>query len=126
MNLAEWFAYATEHRQELIALLADFHPTNRLPGTRHSNASNDYHGDYITAPNAEAACVQVRRRIRDEQATEKPATIRLSEAIDNKEYHKVVSLLNDAWFGVPESRGSWGIIGFEQAVILLENPPTDL
>ena len=38
---------------------------------------------------------------------------------------KVTNLLNDAWFGVPESTRCWQIEGFTEAVGLLEDPPDD-
>ena len=34
-----------------------------------------------------------------------------------------MSLLNSAWFGVPESTQCWKLEGFKEAIDLLEDPP---
>jgi|SRR5215203_1491032 len=110
MTKSDWIEYAKEHRQELLCLLADYHPTNRGAGL----------GRNITAPRAEKACEIFREQI-VAQFTGEPATIQFSKAIDSKDFHTISHLLNDTWFGVPESQtDAWNLVGFKEAVFLLE------
>lgn len=127
MTTHEWVAQARRDAGALKALLAEYHPVNRQPGTRREIASESgallQRGDWITAPGAEAACVQVRRQIRD--AFDGNPQAKLDAALADGNVAAIMSLLNDAWFGVPESQTCWRIRGFKEAVRLLEEPPDD-
>lgn len=117
----EWLKFAEENKEKLAWLIKDYHPVNRQPGTRR--ASVLHRGDYITAPNAEAACVQVRNKIR--QNFEGNPVQQFEEALRQKDVSKINKLLNDTWFGVPESTSCWNILGFKEAVELMEDIPDD-
>jgi len=45
--------------------------------------------------------------------------------LDAQDISKAMKLLNDAWFGVPESTDCWQIYGFKEAVDLLDDPPEE-
>lgn len=116
MTNNEWFAYAVEHRQELMTLVADYHPTNLT--TRDKSQ--------ITAQNAERMSDSIRDYIVTQQADMEPATVRFSKALDSKDFNAMLGILNDAWFGVPESfTQAWSIVGFKECVVLLEDLPND-
>jgi hypothetical protein len=119
----QWIGEAREAREALSDLVAMYHPANRQPGRRSACATNGYTGDYITAPNAEAACVQVRKGIRDTHQGDPVA--QLDAALTAGDWRAVNNLLNAAWFGVPESTSCWGIPGFREAVGLMEDLPEE-
>jgi hypothetical protein len=101
----EWLSYAERH----------YHPSSKGYGRQW--------GMKITAPLAEAACQTIRGSIqRKEQAD---PVERFAQALEDKDVAKINSLLNSAWFGVPESTDSWGIEGFREAVELLEDLPEE-
>lgn len=115
MNEQEWIAYAKENRENLVSLLKSYHPVMRQPGRRQ--------GDYITAPNAENACTKVRKSIREN--FEGDPVKQFNEALDSDNWSIINTLLNHAWFGVPESISCWDITGFREAVKLMEDLPND-
>jgi hypothetical protein len=113
---AEWLQDAEDNLDALRQLVAAYHPANRLPGRRPE--------DWITAPNPEAACTQVRKAIRDDHDGSDPVKV-LEQAIASKDVGKVAEILNQTWFGVPESRSCWNIPGFREAVDLIEDMPEE-
>jgi len=116
ITIDQWIAQARDNGEALRFLLQNYHPSNRQPGPRKNQ-------DYITAPNAERACAAIRSRIRaDFQGN---AVEKFNHALESKDWRTINSLLNDAWFGVPESVTAWGIRGFREAVALIEEPPDE-
>lgn len=113
MTEQEWLDEARSNAPQLRDLLREFHPANRQPGRRPT--------DFITAPGAEAACTQVRKSIRENH--EGDPVNQFDEALADNDLHTVWKLLNQAWFGVPESTTCWQIPGFREAVGLLEDLP---
>lgn len=113
MTEQEWWGMATANESDLVDLIREFHPVNRQPGRRPQ--------DWITAPTAEAACVQVRKDIR--KNFEGDPVAQFHTAIEARNMAAVTSILNGAWFGVPESRECWRIPGFKVLVNLLDDPP---
>lgn len=109
----EWLIQVTESKNRLINLIKYYHPLNRQPGRREQ--------DYITAPNAEWACTQVRKQIREN--SEGDPIKDFEEALEQKDDRKIYKLLSDTWFGVPESTTCWQIEGFKEAVDLMDDPP---
>jgi hypothetical protein len=108
----EWIEIARKNRKKLENLVANYHPVRARPNPMR-----------ITAPNAERACEIVRRNIRENFEGD-PIT-QLNEALNIGDVTKINKLLNDAWFGVPESTDCWDIEGFAEAVDLMDDLPYD-
>jgi hypothetical protein len=106
-----WMQKVLEHQKNLRDLIANYHPAMNQPKKNLP----------ITAPNAERACEVVRESIRTKEP-QNPLE-RWDKAIQEKNIPVIDSLLNGAWFGVPESTYCWGIPGFREAVDLMDDPP---
>jgi hypothetical protein len=115
----EWLKQARENEAVLVSLVAAYHPANIRPRKNKEKVPA-----YITAPNAERACEVIRKEIRKEFLGIPEE--QLKAAIAEGKVDKVTELLNQAWFGVPESIGCWGVEGFREAVALLEDTPDDI
>ena len=132
MNTVEWIDRARSQADILRDFIAHYHP----------NAGNgrSYKGQPslpITAPNVE----RIRsgydahtgkqhdesRSIVAQIQAETPADpiTQLDVALAAGDVGKIYSLLDSAWFGVPESTGCWNIRGFAEAVDLMDDPPDD-
>lgn len=113
MRKDEWFNQANQSKDKLISLIGYYHPAclQGLVGMR------------ITAPNAEMVSERIRESIR-KNFDGNPVTEFIT-ALDNKDISKCMKLLNDAWFGVPESTDCWKISGFKECVDLLDEPPDE-
>lgn len=123
MTISEWIDQAKTHRQVLVSLLENYHPamsrdeTERLFTQPHLP---------ITAPLAEQACQAVRERIKTDAKFQAISPVaRFYEALEASDVGTIMTLLNQAWFGVPESSNCWRIIGFSEACDLLEDPPEE-
>lgn len=116
MTKQEWLNYAIAHRAKLVLLLNAYHP--RSFGMRSVRTP-------ITAHNAEIACNVVRNVIRERDKHLPNPVEQFNQAIDADNWVIVNSLLNDAWFGVPESTSCWNIEGYTEAVTLIEEPPDE-
>lgn len=115
MDKEKWLSLVQHNRDKLLSLIESYHP-----------ASNPRRvGLPITAPNAELACENVRQSIANRERNRPSPTVRFSTAIDKGDVGEVMSLLNGAWFGVPESTSCWRLEGFKEAVDLLEDPPEE-
>ena len=134
MDSKEWFERLKENEELLKSFVASWHPSARFPKAIQRKSVILTNGDAvavdvpeahlpITAPAAEAACESIRREIRKE-SPENPRE-KWDRAVSTSDTSTLYSLLNSAWFGVPESRGCWSIAGFSEAVELLEDPPED-
>lgn len=110
-----WLDYVKIHKDVLENFLANYHPVYRGVKSKPT--------DRITAPNAERACEVVRADIR--RTTEGDPVKDFRDALTNNNVNVIAKLLNQAWFGVPESRDCWSIQGFKEAVHLVEDVPTD-
>lgn len=116
MTSNKWIEKARANAAALRNLIASYHPA-ATPIVRSTKLP-------ITAPNAEMACDRVRKQI---QATAPSNPIhRFDVAMDAGDIPSLLLLLDEAWFGVPESTACWGITGFREAVELMEDPPEDL
>lgn len=116
MTCEEWLEEVETHKKAILELIAEYHPMNRSPGRRPN--------DYITAPNAEWAATLVRKAIK-ENGDEAPDK-RFEEALTVKNITTLMTVMNEVWFGFPESIMCWKIAGFREMVTLLEDPPDDL
>jgi hypothetical protein len=113
MNSKEWLAYAQINRDALESIIARYHPVNR----RLSDLP-------ITAPNAERACEEVRQDIK--RNTEGNPLTKFRDALASNDWKSINLVLNEVWFGVPESTLAWQIEGFREMINLIEEPPDDL
>lgn len=122
MNHIEYITKCKEHADKLRSLLGNYHPRSAQYAKTYSAPAPLP----ITAPGAEAACRVVRAKIRKEEPN-KPhpiALFNIALEVGNLEAAlEINSLLNSAWFGVPESTSCWSIPGFREAVALMEDPP---
>lgn len=73
----------------------------------------------ITAGMAQQACDNICAEVKTEPM---PDIVAIRKA---KDTDKMFELLNNTWFGVPESTSCWGITGFREIVCLLEDPPEE-
>lgn len=121
MTKQQWLAQVAEHRETLLSLVETYHP-----------ASHAIHGGGrkpesmpITAPTAEAACENVRQVIAARERNRAAPRERFEKALRDGDWIEINSLLNSAWFGVPESTACWQVEGFKEAVDLMEDLPED-
>lgn len=118
MTREQWFNFANEHRQELSSLIGEFHPMNRSITGVPSNLPD-------LVENPERACQQIRREVREKWEGGSPV-IKFQKALETGDYDTIVSVLNETWFGVPESASfAWSRVGFKECVALLEDPVED-
>lgn len=113
MTKSRWLQQVTDHASALRQLVGDYHPSTQR--------SRPFPVGPITAPGAEDACRQVRGMIREEEPEDPLA--RWDKALAQSDIDTLNSLLESAWFGVPESTECWNIPGFSVAVDLLDDPP---
>lgn len=117
MTTVEWLAQCRRDAGAIKALIRAWHPINL------TKPSKDRPGMRITAPNVENVLHAVRADIR--RNTEGDPVSDFDAALQNGNTTKLSALMNDAWFGVPESTDCWRLEGFSEAVALLENDPDD-
>jgi hypothetical protein len=119
MTQDEWLQKARDSKEILLGITYNYHPIQR-PVTQA--LMDEELALNITAPDAEFACEQVRRQIK---AQDDDPLQKLSAAIDSGHVDVIMNVLNQVWFGIPESTSCWGIKGFHEMVSLLEDPPDD-
>jgi len=105
----KWWDDVTIHWDNLLKIIDDWHPASRELTLDQQMAQPPMD---ITATRAERSCGAVRRQILKEEAELPSPTIRASKAKEEKDHEVLLNLFNSAWFGVPESMGSWAIPGF--------------
>jgi len=86
---SDWWNEVESNKEDLLSLVANYHPYYR---NRYSYP--------ITAKAAEAACELFRKDIQEQ--TTIPPCYSFEEYIKTKNV-SMVDLLNDTWFGMPES-----------------------
>lgn len=114
MTQEEWLEKARQDKELLLILVREFHPVYL--------AQKGYtHGLRITAPNVE----RIRRGMLPAIAKTKgmDPIQQFEAALESKDVETLVSILNKAWFGVPESTDCWLMPGFAEACDLLDDPP---
>ena len=95
----EWWFLAKFHKDDLRNLICDFHPI-------YKRVRRDMR---ITAPNAETACAMVRQEIVKETIDDPLECF--DQFLDQKS-DGLVTILNQTWFGIPESLSCWDLKGF--------------
>lgn len=99
---AEWWEFVDEHQDDLINCVRQFHP----------NSHTDYHPSrefMITASNAEAACERVRQAITKNNVGD-PVLLAKMYILDRDP--QLALILNETWFGAPESTDVFHVPGF--------------
>lgn len=113
MTKHEWIETAKREMEVLCRFIAKWHPGSK---TRKPESMT------ITAPDSE----NIRRMLEPSVAEEStdPA-MEFRQAIQAEDVGKATTVLQGAWFGVPESRACWQIPGFARAVDLMDDPPEE-
>jgi hypothetical protein len=117
MTKQEWLTQVKKDAPKLRSLIEQFHPATP-DGPRKGIGP-------ITAPGAESACKNVRTAIAEKEVNLPTPARRFDAALLAEDADEINSLLNSAWFGVPESTSCWQIDGFKEAVDLMDDPPED-
>lgn len=113
MLLSDWWARVDNNWNSLLNAIASYHPLAESPRN---------HGP-ITAPGAEIACEVVRELIR---RNDKGNPLdRAETAKQNRDVSEMLSVLNEAWFGAPESRSVYATPGFPTLCDLCSEPPEE-
>lgn len=110
MEKQEWLAKVKENRVVLKSLIEWYHPRSDAYSPAHLP---------ITAKAAEAACQNARSAIAVKEGRPHPL-VAFDNALNTGDTSTIYSLLNETWFGVPESTSCWSIPGFSEAVDLIE------
>ena len=97
----EWWDLLGENEQYVRDIIASYHPYYQHP-----------HFMKITAPRAEQVREQVELQVEQQSQDEGDPAERFDAAVKAKDWGTLVNLMNEAWFGVPESTSCWGIPGF--------------
>ena len=114
MTTTEWLAKANEHSDSLRSLISNYHP--RLP-------NRPRHALKITAPGPEAVRQEIVKQMLLDGECQSDPVKRFDVALATGYVGELLSILDRAWFGVPESTSCWNIRGFSTAVDLLDDPP---
>ena len=112
MTVKDWMDKVRMNQDALRELIYNYHPSSRKPNRAALP---------ITAELTEAVCVSARKAIK-QRHPDNPVT-QFDLAVQANDTRKLMSLLDGAWFGVPESTSCWGIAGFPEAVDLMDDPP---
>lgn len=117
MTNEEWLEQVKQHKENLLDLVSNWHPTS------YSKVQD--HDMPITAPSAEWACNKVRAEIVAESNSDLAVQKEFLSAIESGNINTIYTILSNTWFGVPESTSCWRLTGFKEAVNLLDDPPEE-
>lgn len=121
MTSNDYFQLIDDNKDKLIRLIEKFHPATRTIDNGLVPESLNYP---ITAKLAEIAC-QKEREIIKEKGTINPITYFIN-AIDSKDIERIVNILNETWFGMPESSAIHNEPGFYVLCDLCSDFPDDI
>jgi len=96
----QWWAYLETNKNSLLDLLATYHPYY-----------NHQHNHKITALLAEKVAKGVRESIRELEQNDPQR--RFENYFKETNHEDMISLLNEVWFGMPESYESRNANGFD-------------
>lgn len=108
--LEQWFQDIERHKEVLISIIEKYHPSRKIKSDLK-----------ITAAKAEKVCELIRSKIKDE--TKEDVLLLFERALKEENVTVILRILNDVWFGVPESTDCWKIPGFKELVDLIEEAP---
>lgn len=117
-----WLEQVKRDADKLRNLIGKYHPKRKLPMT---SQQRDLVGEDMTAPQAELACEVVRDQIReqfDQEGLPDPIQI-FDQALERGDAMVVYRVIDQTWFGVPETTACWSFVGFKEAVDLMDDPP---
>lgn len=99
----DWWSVFNSHKDDLRSLVSNFHPVCR---------NEEFAGEFsISAGAAEEACEHVRKAIVDSGINPSPVE-EFDRAIASNDHNALIRLLNQTWFGIPESYDSRELPGF--------------
>jgi len=101
MNISEWTQLLDSNWDDLIVMIGRYHPASEQPTLEAPRP--------ITAPGAERACQETREEIREKGGSPIDAA-RLAKK--EGDHETLWSLLQQTWFGLPESESVHSIPGF--------------
>ena len=117
MTSEAFLSKCAEHQGRLETYLQQWHPRSReFVFTEEHHAS---------APGAQFACNRACAKIQKTPAGLPPVAA-FKEALEKRDVKVAYSLLNDAWFGLPETTEWRQFEGAREAVGLIEDPPDDV
>jgi hypothetical protein len=128
MEKQDWVDTFNKSKTELRALVERFHPAVtakvEVAGEQVELPASVLAGNFpITASGAEAACESVRQEIQAKY-TGSPLD-RFDAAAEKMDTRELTSLLNDVWFGMPESASVREVPGFHVLCDLCEGVDDD-
>jgi len=100
-DATEWWELLEENKDSIRSLVIQFHPKSGAPRKDMK----------ITAPGAEAVCEDIRGEIAVGGKPECPLES-FDAALQKQDGLTIVRLLNETWFGIPESTECWNLEGF--------------
>lgn len=121
MNKDEWLKTCKDNWSDFIALMERWHPMKRRINPAQMTLDELFDSPTITAPNAEKACESIRRQIVKESDT--LVIAQANKALENGDVSTIYRILNQVWFGAPESRSVMSAPGFSLVCDLLSDPP---
>lgn len=98
-NEDEWWYLFNLNRDKLRCLVARYHPSDGVSKPMP-----------ITAPTAEATCATIRKEIAAERTGDVLGQFDLF--VEQRMGPQLARILNEAWFGLPESMSSREVPGF--------------
>ena len=119
MTQQDYIKIARLHKEKLVELVRRYHPRSPEAQTIKRVRVRP------TAIKAQRMCDLIANEIKSQDIKTHPAQI-IEDAIDAGAAKIVDALLNETWFGIPESTISWSIPGFKEAIALMEDPPEPL
>lgn len=122
MTREAWIEQAKRDAHKIRQLIRKYHPANTRPKTQQER---DLVGEDMTAPAAEMACEDVRGQVREQFQKNNlgdPVMI-FDQALDRGDVTIIYKIMNQTWFGVPETTACWSFPGFPETVDLMDDPP---
>lgn len=118
MNSADLIKKATEQREDLCALIQNYHPL--------SSSFTASSPEAASAPTAQLVTNRWIEHFRAEAPTPAPDPVAaFNAALNAKDALKTYMVLSETWMGIPERMDWREITGARTAVSLLEDPPDD-
>jgi hypothetical protein len=93
MTKSDFWEIFDANQADVRRLVAKYHPTAATSGRQR--------GTVITARAAESACEEIRKDIRE--ASVQMGITRFDTAAKERDAVALIRILNEAWFGMPES-----------------------
>lgn len=116
MEKQDWIDVFKDHKNNLRNLVVRFHPSSKsqvlvADSSVEVSSSVLETAFVITAPTAEEACEVVRQKILNTKP-HNPVLTFDDAANDPIDTNQLIDLLNDTWFGLPESASVRNLPGF--------------